>query len=389
MYGSNVDGYKERRRQHENRQRSKLGGLDDLLKVLASRQYPDVEFTLPVSKEILATSVVRLAAGDWSFGRHDFEQYTKKHADSMKRRSKSNPGSKSNAITSAPNCAATVLPSRGTDPPALDLAGTMASDDGTEGKNGGEDDAAPTDGAEGVYTRNQKDLAKELLDAGITDADATEAVEQLRSKMIAADKINGQERWMVDLEEAGAKNKLGEDFMEGVETAVETLGFVLQALAYSIDNVVDAEKLTLLLSAAGDASQVLHKDQSGQSVQERLMGSGSGTRARAEPAPYTGLCAFGEPVYLHVIEASHQDFMKDEYDWSDTVELIIPPGYGILFHSCLVHAGSSYHEINGRLHIYFRCKNGRTTFDKTFHQVKHDETKQPPARRARTGAVAR
>lgn len=187
---------------------------------------------------------------------------------------------------------------------------------------------------------------------------------------------------MVNLEEASHKKSLGQKFMETAETAVQTLGFVLQALVYSIDNVVDAEKLTLLISAAGEASQVLHKDQDGKDVQKRLTGSGSGTRGRSEPAPYTGMCAFGDPVYLHVNEASHKDFLNDNYDWSDMVELIIPPGYGILFHSCLVHAGSSYEEINSRLHIYFKCKNGRTTFDNTFYQVKHDEAKQPAARKA-------
>ena len=336
--------------------------------------------------------------------------------------------------------------------------------DGTEESPGGVDEAAPAAGAEGVDTRNQKDLMQELLDAGISDADATEAVQQLRSALIAAGKlgsveqqhaaaidgidvfkgtqfgrhayislmqrgfaiapifssadkdettrfmseriheeyftetsedgrlrvpyakglkkINDQERWMVNLEETSRKKSLGPKFMKGAETAVQTLGFVLQALVYSIDNVVDAEKLTLLLSAAGEASQVLHTDQDGKDVQKRLIGSGSGTRGRSEPAPYTGMCAFRDPVYLHVNEASHKDFLKDDYDWSDMVELIIPPGYGILFHSCLVHSGSSYEEINGRLHIYFKCKNGRTTFDNTFHQVKHDETKQPAARKA-------
>ena len=345
--------------------------------------------------------------------------------------------------------------------------GAVDSAQGLDESPGGIDEAGPATGAAGaagVDTRNQKDLMQELLDAGITDADATEAVQQLRSALIAAGKlgsveqqhaaaidgidifkgtqfglhaynslmhrgfaiapvfpsadkdettrfmseriydeyftettddgrlrvpyakglrkINDQDRWMVNLEETSHKKSLGPKFMEGAETAVQNLGFVLQALVYSIDNVVDAEKLTLLLSAAGEASQVLHKDQDGKDVQKRLMGSGSGTRGRAEPAPYTGMCAFRDPVYLHVNEASHKNFLKDDYDWSDMVELIIPPGYGILFHSCLVHSGSSYEEINGRLHIYFKCKNGRTTFDNTFHQVKHDETKQPAARKA-------
>ncbi|CAB1097485.1 unnamed protein product [Ectocarpus sp. CCAP 1310/34] len=335
--------------------------------------------------------------------------------------------------------------------------------DGTEEAPGGVNEAVPAAGVAGVDTRKTKDLMQELLDAGITDADATEAVQQLRSALTAAGelgpvekqhaaaidgidifkctqlgryaydslmrrgfaiapvfssadrdettrfmseriheeyftetsedgrlrvpyakglrKINDQERWMVNLEEASHKKSLGQKFMERAEIAVQTMGFVLQALV-SIDNVVDAEKLTLLLSAAGEANQVLHKDQDGKDVQKRLLGSGSGTRGRSEPAPYTGLCAFREPVYLHVDEASHKDFLKDEYDWNDMVELIIPPGYGILFHSCLVHSGSSYEEINSRLHIYFKCKNGRTTFDNTFHQVKHDEAKQPAARKA-------
>lgn len=93
-------------------------------------------------------------------------------------------------------------------------------------------------------------------------------------------------------------------------------------------------------------------------------------------------CVLFETLYLHVQEASHKDFLKDEYDWGNMVELIIPPGYGLLFHSCLVHSGSSYDEINGRLHIYFKCRNGLTTFDNTFYQVKHDEAKQPAARKA-------
>ena len=337
--------------------------------------------------------------------------------------------------------------------------------DVTEKAPGGVDEAVTAGGVEGEDTRETRDLMQELSSAGITDAAATKAVQQLRSDLLTARKlgmveeqhdaavigidtfkatpygiyanqtlrqrgfvitpvlsevdkdetprfmsetvaeqfftekskdgqlrvpyskglrkINSQERWMVDLEDPVNKKRVGEDFMAKADAAVETLGFVLQALDYGVHNVVDAEKLTLLLSAAGTASQVLHKDQPGEDVTKRVKGgSGSGTRGRGEPPPYTGICAFQDPVYLHVLEGSHKRYEKMDYDWSDMEEVMIPPGYGILFHCCLVHSGSSYEKINSRLHIYFKCKNGLTTFDKTFCQVDHDETKQPAARRA-------
>ncbi|CAM9720156.1 unnamed protein product, partial [Ectocarpus sp. 4 AP-2014] len=108
----------------------------------------------------------------------------------------------------------------------------------------------------------------------------------------------------------------------------------------------------------------------GSDIQGKLRGQGSGRRGRSEPPPYSGLCAFSDPAFLHVIEGSHEDFLADDYDWADAREVIIPPGYGILFHRCLVHAGGSYERVNGRLHLYFKCATGAQTADGTFKQVK-------------------
>lgn len=69
--------------------------------------------------------------------------------------------------------------------------------DGTEGTEeapGEVDEPAPAAGVAGVDTRKTQDLMQELLDAGITDADATEAVQQLRSALIAAGKLGPVEK---------------------------------------------------------------------------------------------------------------------------------------------------------------------------------------------------
>ncbi|CAN0465101.1 unnamed protein product, partial [Hapterophycus canaliculatus] len=62
--------------------------------------------------------------------------------------------------------------------------------------------------------------------------------------------------------------------------------------------------------------------------------------------------AFQDQATLHVINGSHKILLKDEFRWGEAKELKIPPSWGLLFHSCLVHAGASCESVNGRLHLY-------------------------------------
>ncbi|CAM9735083.1 unnamed protein product [Ectocarpus sp. 6 AP-2014] len=191
--------------------------------------------------------------------------------------------------------------------------------------------------------------------------------------------IDSQKRWMIDVSAKG----LGDGFAAGAEEATETMAFVLQAMEYGLTDRVDVEKMTVLLSAPGEQNQRLHKDQSGSTVGRRLQGEGP-SKVR-QSAPYSGLFAFQHQAFLHVIDGSHKDFDKqDGFHWKDAHEITIPPGHAILFHSCLVHAGSTYDVVNGRLHIHFKSSFGSSTADGKFWLV--DCAGSPPrARGVQTG----
>lgn len=187
----------------------------------------------------------------------------------------------------------------------------------------------------------------------------------------SAPRINGEHRYMVDPNERRYRRKSGDDFVKSSEEVGETLAFVVQALDYGYQRSVDVEKLTLLLSAAGKQVQILHKDQDGAEVSKRLDVTGSSTRGAPEPAPYSAVCAFQDDAVLHVIEASHKDLLRDDFDWGDTKELKIPRGWGLLFHSCLVHAGGSYESVNGRLHFYLKMAHGLPSVNGKFKLVEN------------------
>lgn len=172
-------------------------------------------------------------------------------------------------------------------------------------------------------------------------------------------RIQSQKRWMIDLSDKVHVSKVGDTFMSDANEAAEAMAAALRAVHYGYDRRVDVEKLTLLLSPAGEANQILHRDQSGPDTRKKL--AGSGRQPGGLPPPYSAICAFRDPVYLHVIDGSHKDFSKDQFDWSAAVEVVVPPGYGILFHGCLVHGGGSYGKMNGRLHVYLRCSGDTQT----------------------------
>lgn len=188
-------------------------------------------------------------------------------------------------------------------------------------------------------------------------------------KNLGAPRINGEHRYMVDPYDRRYRRKLGDDFVRSSEEVGETMAFVLQALDYGYLRGVDVEKLTLLLSAAGKQVQILHKDQDGEEVAKRLEDTGSGLRGAPEPSPYSAVCAFHEDAVLHVIEASHRDLREDNFNWADAKELKIPHGWGLLFHSCLVHAGGSYVTVNGRLHFYLKMAHGLLSVNGKFKLV--------------------
>lgn len=173
--------------------------------------------------------------------------------------------------------------------------------------------------------------------------------------------IDSQRRWMVD----ATTKALGDGFEAGAEEASDTMACVLQALEYGLSDEVEIEKMTVLISAPGEQSQRLHRDQIGATVDSRLRGEGRGKMRQS--APYSGLFAFQKQAFLHIIDSSHKDFEKqDGFDWKDVREIEIPPGHAIIFHGCLVHAGSTYSDVNGRLHIYFKSSGGSATADGNF-----------------------
>lgn len=119
-------------------------------------------------------------------------------------------------------------------------------------------------------------------------------------------------------------------------------------------------------------TQVLRKDMPGEEVEDRMdTTTGSGTRGRKEPSPYSGVLAYEDETVLHVIEGSHHDLRGDKFSWEDAKELKIPKGWGLIFSSCLVHAGGSYESVNGRLHLYLKAKGGLTSFDRKFNKVQN------------------
>lgn len=69
--------------------------------------------------------------------------------------------------------------------------------------------------------------------------------------------INSQRRYMVEfMDKRKPSVYLGEAFSEAAGEMAQTLAFLLQAIDYGERMAVDVEKLTLLLSAAGDQVQV-------------------------------------------------------------------------------------------------------------------------------------
>lgn len=201
-----------------------------------------------------------------------------------------------------------------------------------------------------------------------------------------ASRINSQERYTVDMGKKGRLH-LGENFERNADEIGQTMGFVLQAVDYGYREEVEIEKLTLLISAARhpvqvrcwlritvgkvynvhnaseytcyclaslmiqlSSTQILHSDQDPKKLGTNLRTEGSGTRARSEPAPLSGLFAFMGGTVLHVISKNHLD-AREGYDWVDAEEVITPCGWAIIFHSCLIHAGGSFRFNNGRMRV--------------------------------------
>eukprot|EP00752_Nemacystus_decipiens_P015865 g14173.t1 len=128
--------------------------------------------------------------------------------------------------------------------------------------------------------------------------------------------------------------------------AGRTIEFVLQALSYGPNDAADSEKVTMLLSAAGETVQILHKDQPGKTVDERLgTDVGSGLRARSEPAPHSAVFAFMEDTVLHVIDGSHIDPLGDEYCWEDSKEIKVADGFTQEDHDTFVTIAAGDNEM--------------------------------------------
>lgn len=125
--------------------------------------------------------------------------------------------------------------------------------------------------------------------------------------------------------------------------------------------------------------QVLHTDIDPKHVLRRMTSDGSGSRQRCEPPPFSGLLSLQEGTNVYVIEGSHHSHatgttadgsVETEFSWCDAKELTIPPSWGLLFSSCLVHAGGTYELPNGRIHCYFKDHGGSATFDGKIKMVK-------------------
>lgn len=103
-------------------------------------------------------------------------------------------------------------------------------------------------------SESMQTAVEEKLLEKITDNDGSVKGFEIPSKLNAA-KINGKERYMMDFDKG--KYFLGEEFLCVAEEAGRTIGFVLQALDYGPNDAADVEKLTMLLSAAGETVQVI------------------------------------------------------------------------------------------------------------------------------------
>lgn len=173
-------------------------------------------------------------------------------------------------------------------------------------------------------------------------------------------RIRSQRRYMIHFDEKMHRKKVGEKFMTYASEATQTMADVLQALNYGHERKVHIEKLTGLKSPEGEANQDLHTDQDREKVRKKRMGTEKQTRSanfNGVPAPFSCILALRETVYLHVIKGSHWGDQVDDFDWGKAREIEIPPGYGVLFHGCLAHAGSSYSVVNCRLHVYLKCSS--------------------------------
>lgn len=198
-------------------------------------------------------------------------------------------------------------------------------------------------------------------------------------------RIRSSKRFMYDLEADGGKFYQGE-VKACMEAVAQKVAAMLRALHYGSEREVKVDKPSLLMSPSGEQVQWLHTDQDRNSVQKKLEGSIKSTRSGESigfPPPYSAVCAFRDTVYLHVIEESHRNLSDGSFKWDDAIEVEIPPGHAILFHSCTVHSGASYAMINGRLHLYLSCAGDSKTADGGFHSVQAPGDTPPTARESR------
>lgn len=190
---------------------------------------------------------------------------------------------------------------------------------------------------------------------------------------------------MYDLDADGGKFYEG-GFKDCVDEVSRGVAAVLRALHYGCDRAVKVDKRSLLMSPAGEHVQWLHTDQDGRSVRKKLEGSRKSTRSGESGGfhpPYSAVCAFRDTIYLHVIKKSHRNLSGGSVKWGDAVEVEIPPGHAILFHSCLVHSGASYAMINGRLHLYLSCEGDSQTAGGSFYSVQSRDDTPPAPRKSR------
>lgn len=119
----------------------------------------------------------------------------------------------------------------------------------------------------------------------------------------------------------------------------------------------DAMPNTSSPRASSQRSQILHRDQHLQKINDQLDGKGgAATRnnTRRQPPPYSALCSFQPGTSLSCVAGSHLVNSR-EYKKEDGVDCPLPLGWGLLWHGLFVHAGAECSvPWHARLHMYLR-----------------------------------
>jgi len=187
--------------------------------------------------------------------------------------------------------------------------------------------------------RRAVDLTKEVLLASRAPAGAIDIGNEGRMSIGVAR--------MVDKE--GVVRKISEEMARTMRAVILALdGEMIDMGAVSLHEAMVANK-------EFTDWQGWHRDQDASAVARSLEGK-KRSRARKPSRTYSVVSAFQSDTVLGVVRGSHRTGLTD-FKNAESHDHGIPPGWGVLFHSVLVHRGMRSDDRHVRGHMYVAGKS--------------------------------